>query len=60
MKQLLKQNKIMIYLAQKGVKHPTFTNTNDMTAYLKENELLWTDVKKVGNIWKLIIKNLSA
>lgn len=46
----------MIYLAQNGVKHPTFTNTNAMTAYLKENELLWTDVKKVGNIWKITLK----
>jgi len=56
MKQLYKQNKIMIYLAQNGVKHPTFKNTNDMTPYLINNDLIIDDVKKICNIWKVTIK----
>ena len=46
----------MIYLAQNGVKHPTFKNTNDMTPYLINNDLIIDDVKKICNIWKITLK----
>ena len=46
----------MIYLAQNGVKHPIFKNTNDMTPYLINNDLIIDNIKKICNIWKITLK----
>ena len=51
-----KQN-IMIYLAQKDVKHPTFKTALDMGNYILDNSLMIEDLKKINNIWKVTLKN---